>query len=261
MQSSLALTVLGSGTCTPSLQRQPAGYLLQRPDFHVLIDSGSGTIGRLMQAGLPVHALDAVVYTHLHLDHTGDLFPMLFSLRNSMGFSRTRDFWIYGPPGFAAFYQHLWALFGRWVLSEHYQIQVVEWQGFQHNALGPFVVETLPMRHTPSSLGYRFCTPEGQVVAFTGDADEGPQLAPLLQGATLAVVDCSTPDTGKLDGHLSPKGIRTALELAQQVGKPVERLLLSHFYPSAETPELLQAFEGAPVQQVMRAEDGLRLEL
>lgn len=250
----VTLTLLGTGTCTPSLCHQPAGYLLQLGDFSVLIDSGSGTVGRLMQAGLPVHALDAVVYTHLHLDHTGDLFPMLFSLRNSMGFTRTRDFLIFGPPGFQAFFDHLAALFGRWVISEQYHIQVVEWGAFQQHPLGPFQVETLPMKHTPSSLGYRFCTADGRVVAFTGDADEGPQLAPLLQGAAVAVVDCSTPDAEKLEGHLSPRGIREAVREGR-----VERLVLSHLYPPAQSPRLLQAFEGAPVQQVIQAQDGMRL--
>lgn len=256
------LTVLGSGTCTPSLFRQTAGYLVeyrQPPhSFRMLIDSGSGTIERLFRQGVPIHSLDAILYTHLHLDHTGDLFPLLFALRNSQGFSRTRDLPLYGPPGFRAFYDHLFALYGRWVVSSAYRLPVHELglEGSVPCPLGPLSLQAIPMRHTPNSMGYRLMSPDGRVIAFTGDADESPNLVPLFQDATLAVVDCSTGDSDKLDGHLSPTPIGQAAAQAQP-----QRLLLSHFYPSAEgaalETTLAQHYRG-PVQ---RAYDGLRLEI
>lgn len=252
-----SVTVLGSGTCTPSLQRQCAGYLLEYAGFRVLVDSGSGTIGRLMAIGLPVHALDAVVYTHLHLDHTGDLFPLLFSLRNSMGFVRTRDLPIYGPPGFAAFYDHLFQLYGKWVVSDRYRLPVTELgaDGPHPIPLGPLQLSAIPMRHTPNSMGYRFQAPDSRVIAFTGDADDSPTLLPLFDRASIVVVDCSTPDDVKLEGHLSPTPIGIAAGEAQP-----KMLLLSHFYPPAESAPLEDTIRQHFNGQIERAADGVKFE-
>ena len=51
-----------------SADRGPAGYAVESGDGLLLVDSGSGTLGRLHQAGLDFRRLERVLYTHTHVD-------------------------------------------------------------------------------------------------------------------------------------------------------------------------------------------------
>lgn len=227
-----SITVLGSGTCTPHPTRGCAGYLVQYRGRSFLMDSGSGTVDRLIRHGIIPHDLDGIFYTHLHLDHTADLFPLLFSLRNSGEFKRNRDIKIHGPPGFRAFYDHLAQVYGRWVLSSSYAIKVHEIAPGHGVDLGDGLqVSAHTMRHSKPAVGYRFIAQgpsdaQERVIAFTGDADDGPEMQKLIHDADIAVFDCSTPDDAKIPGHLTPTEIA---RLARESG--VKRIVLSHFYP------------------------------
>lgn len=256
-QPSLTLTVLGSGTCTPNRRRGNAGYLVESAGRSYLMDSGSGTIGRLALRGLPVHDLDALFYTHLHLDHTADLFPILFALRNAGGLHRERPLPIYGPPGFLRFFHALMEVYGSWVVSPAYQFEVME-LGPDAPAvtLGDLHVEAFPVRHSAGSVGYRWTAPgpDGDLsLAFTGDASEGMALAALIHRVDLAVMECSAPDEAPLPAHLTPSVIGHLAREAQ-----VGRLVLTHFYPPYQddpTPAVtaVRALVDCPV---VAAEDG-----
>jgi ribonuclease BN (tRNA processing enzyme) len=89
--------VLGSGG--PELQdkRASSGYLIWASGKpRVLIDSGGGSALRFGESGADVKALDVILFTHLHVDHSADL-PALIK---SSWFERRRDVLpIYGPTG------------------------------------------------------------------------------------------------------------------------------------------------------------------
>jgi ribonuclease BN (tRNA processing enzyme) len=61
----------------------------------LLIDAGPGTARRFAQTGAGVADLDAVLFTHLRVERTGDL-PALLQLAAA---PRDRPLPIYGPPG------------------------------------------------------------------------------------------------------------------------------------------------------------------
>lgn len=54
----MELTILGSGTCIPSLKRRAPAYLLKIGKKNILIDSGSGTIYQLEKIKLDFFNLD-----------------------------------------------------------------------------------------------------------------------------------------------------------------------------------------------------------
>ena len=73
----VCLQVLGSGG--PELQdkRASSSYLIwQDGKARILIDAGGGSALRFGQSGANVKDLCAVVFTHLHVDHSSD-FPAL----------------------------------------------------------------------------------------------------------------------------------------------------------------------------------------
>ena len=222
--------MFGSGTCTPHPSRQTAAYGVEVQGHRWLMDSGTGTIQRLVHQGWSPFDLDGLFYTHLHLDHTGDLFPLLFLLRNSEGQHRTRTLPIYGPPGFAAFFQALMGVYGRWVRTPEYDITLHELGGEVRRVdLGPVVVDTFRVRHSNTAVGYRWTEMEaggGRSLAFSGDAGEGAELVDLFSGVDVAVVECSSPDDHPIPGHLTPSRVSVLVNQA----KP-KQVVLTHFYP------------------------------
>jgi ribonuclease BN (tRNA processing enzyme) len=90
-----ALQVLGSGGPIAEADRAGTSYLLWidgKP--RLLIDAGAGSFLRFAQAGASIASLDAILLTHLHADHAGDLAGIL----NSGGFERrTKPLPVIGP--------------------------------------------------------------------------------------------------------------------------------------------------------------------
>ena len=62
----------------------------------ILIDSGGGSALRFGQAGAHVAQLDAVLFTHLHIDHSADFSALI---KSSYFEERKLPLPVYGPPG------------------------------------------------------------------------------------------------------------------------------------------------------------------
>ena len=95
------LQVLGSGGPELEDHRASSSYLIwQDGRPRVLIDSGGGSALQFGRAGAHVSQLDAILFTHLHIDHTAD-FPAL--IKSSYFEERHRPLPVYGPIGNPAF--------------------------------------------------------------------------------------------------------------------------------------------------------------
>ena len=89
--------ILGSGGPELEDKRASSSYLVwQDGRPRILIDSGGGSALRFGQAGAHVAQLDAVLFTHLHIDHSAD-FPAL--IKSSYFEERKLPLPVYGPPG------------------------------------------------------------------------------------------------------------------------------------------------------------------
>ena len=75
----MELIILGSGTCVPSLKRSSPALIIKAGGKVLLFDSGSGTIRRMLEAGITYHDIDYIFYTHIHPDHVSDLVPFIFT--------------------------------------------------------------------------------------------------------------------------------------------------------------------------------------
>ena len=73
----LSVTILGSGTCVPSLKRSSCSVLMRTGDNVLLFDSGVGTMKRLLEAGVEIFDVSFIFYSHFHPDHTSEFcFPI-----------------------------------------------------------------------------------------------------------------------------------------------------------------------------------------
>jgi ribonuclease BN (tRNA processing enzyme) len=97
----MRLILLGTGTPSPSLRRQSAGYLVEMAADRVVLDHGAGAHHRLLEAGRSASDVTHALLTHLHSDHILD-FPRLVLQRWDKGAGHVPELKVYGPPPLAA---------------------------------------------------------------------------------------------------------------------------------------------------------------
>jgi ribonuclease BN (tRNA processing enzyme) len=251
----MELIVIGSGTGVPSLRRGSPALAVKAAGRLLLLDVGSGTLRSLLRCGLDFNDLDILALTHRHPDHVGDLIPFLFATRYALGYTRREPFWLLAARGFTEFYGHLKAAFGEWVEPRPGLMNLrelaadgpdeVKWPGL--------TITSAPTEHTAGSLAYRV-EAGGRSLVYSGDTDVSDSLGALAQGADVLALECSNPF--KVPGHLTPP---EAGRLAARAG--VKKLLLTHFYPPCDEVDVVQLAQTEFAGEIIRAEDGLRLEV
>ncbi len=249
------VVVLGSGTCVPRRRRGPSGYLVEAGGHLLLIDSGSGTLGRLAQAGFDYRRLSHACYTHTHTDHTADLGPLLFALRYTPGFERRETLNLIGPPGFGEFFDQLsvpWPWIrpsGDWLDLQEIEGGTLEWPGLKLSAR--------PVEHAgiPANA-YRLET-GGCSIVFSGDTRYCRSVVEIATGADLLVIEASVPDGPEgTEVHLSAE---QAGRVAAEAGVP--KVVLTHFYPVCDEVDMVALCAKEFGGEVVVAEDLMELEV
>ena len=93
----MKITLLGTGTPTPSLKRASSGYLVEVGDDVIVMDHGPGSHQRLMETGKRAVDVTHFFCSHLHYDHCMD-YPRLVLQRWDMGADLIPDLKVFGPP-------------------------------------------------------------------------------------------------------------------------------------------------------------------
>lgn len=92
----MKVTILGSSSATPALDRHPSAQILSVSDHLYLIDCGEGTLFRLNAFKIRKQKIRAIFISHLHGDHFYGLIGLLTTM--SMH-ERTESLTIVSPPG------------------------------------------------------------------------------------------------------------------------------------------------------------------
>ncbi len=219
----MTLTILGSGTGVPSLERSSPAYLLSTPGRRFLVDCGSGALRQLLRSGTNCHDVDGVFVTHTHPDHIGDLIPLIHALKVTPDQRRNIPLRLFGPVGFGAYYEQCVAPVAS--TPRHFAVEISEvGRSFDVDELS---VTTCPTVHSEklSSVAYRFEL-DGRSIVVSGDCERDPELVTLARDCDVLVLDCSFPDALKIPGHLSAGECGS---LAAQAHAGI--LVLSHLYP------------------------------
>jgi ribonuclease BN (tRNA processing enzyme) len=250
----MEITILGSGTCVPSLKRGSPGLTLHIGERILLFDSGTGTIERMLKRGITYLDLDVVFYTHTHPDHVADLVPLVFACEYGEN-PRRRDFPLIGGKGFKTYFQAIQEVYGRWLRPDQFQIHIRE----VHDDIldyDLFRVITKPMKHLPESVGYRVESHEGKSMAFSGDTDYCPNLVELARDVDVLVIESALPDEMKADGHLTPS-------LAGRIGREAncKKMVLTHLYPVCDTVDIAQQCKQEYEGELLIAEDLMEIPI
>lgn len=258
MPRQMTVTILGSGTCVPSLKRSSCAVLVETGTSVVLLDSGAGTMRRLLEAGRTIFELSHIFYSHFHPDHSGELAPLLFATKYPDSRRRRRPLTICAGAGFGRFFSSLKNVYGRWIELEAGMLAVIELDTGRPDAarFDDFTVKSLPVDHNPESLAYRITDARGRSVVYTGDSDLCDNLAVIARDADLFICESALPDAQKVDGHLTPS---LAGDIAGRAR--VGRLVLTHFYPECDEADIEKECRKTYSGPLVLARDLMRLEV
>jgi ribonuclease BN (tRNA processing enzyme) len=252
------VTVLGSGTCVPSLKRSACAAMVRVGQARILVDSGPGTLRRLLEADTRIFDLTHVCYTHLHPDHTSELVPLIFATKYPDIDRRTMPLTICAGVGFDPFFKGLQQVYGNWIELPPGMLHLVELdnENPDHIRFDDFSVDTLPVDHNPESLAFRITDSLGRSVVFSGDTDYSENLVTLAKGAELLICESALPDDLKVNGHLTPS---LAGSIASRAG--VGKLVLTHFYPECEQADIRKQCRQTYAGPLVLAEDLMNFDL
>ncbi len=213
-------TVLGSSGGTPTRTNPASGYLVQAGSTSLWVDAGTGTFMELARRVDPGQ-LDAVVISHVHVDHCSDLFGLYGYL--AYGPSGIVPVPVFVPPGGA---EHL-AAFAR-ATAEHVFHHVLDLRTV--TAGDRIVVGDVDLSfgnavHPVPALVTRFETPDGSIV-YSGDTGPGGDLPSLAAGADLLVCEASLQ--GERTAETYPYHLTASEAGAVAAAAEVAELVVTH---------------------------------
>lgn len=235
----MELTILGCRSGMPADGQASSGYLVDVGETRLLLDCGPGIAAALSAVTTP-DTLDAIVITHVHLDHCYDLLPVGKTLLGSAlrypsgdALAQTevdlRRVPLYVPQGSAATFHRLAELFPVTtmpLLDRAFELafDVREYTPGDTFTIGAAEIHLELLAHSAPNCGVRITSGSG-VFAYTGDTGRTPALHSLADGADLLLAECSLtePDDGP-HGHLSAQD---AGDVATAAG--AGQLVLTHF--------------------------------
>jgi len=224
----MKLTVLGSGTFVPNLNRQNASYLLQDSRNNFVIDFGRGAINRLMEAGVSIYEIDSIFITHFaHPDHTADLLSLLFSLNvpANVKDNRKKDLYLYGPEGIKKYIKKMFGLMESPTIK--LKLVVKEVSPNETIKIDDWKITNFKVKHlNKSALAYRF-EKGNKIISFSGDSSYCDGLKKAIKSSDLAVLESTWPKNIEPGAHMT----------AEDAGKislesNVKKLILSHILDS-----------------------------
>jgi len=246
----LEVVVLGSGGPRAFGRAGSSYILLVDGTPRILLDAGPGAFLRIGELRLDLEKVNAVLLTHLHIDHSSDL-PAFFNARaltsdgsiayrvfgpdGSGLFPKTSRFidLLVGPDGAFAYQKTFGARESFTVRDLAISLDSPRTKIVDDDGL---IVEEIATHHGDCpSVAYRISY-KGVAVVFSGDMDASalPNLVQLAKDADLLIFNCAVLDppgspSQLYDLHTPPRKIGQA---ARDSG--VKSLLLSHLAPDVE---------------------------
>jgi ribonuclease BN (tRNA processing enzyme) len=276
--SPFELMVLGSGG-PRGFGRAASSYVVFVDGIaRILVDVGPGAFVRLGETSIDFKALDTLLLTHLHIDHTGDV-PAFVKSRD-LTFDAPMTFRIFGPAGAGAypsttvFVDRLFGKNGAFAYLPGFRnalrFDVVDLPtdaaASVHEVLreGDLRVTSIAVDHDDvPAVAFRI-EYAGRALVVSGDlASKNDNLAQLAAGADLLVYD-----TAVLDPPGSPKKLYDLHTPPHRIGEiaaeaRVRSLLLSHIPPAVDAAksDVLRSVHATFKGEARFAEDCSRIDL
>lgn len=252
------VTVLGGSAAGASPGQGCSGYLVEQGGTKIVLDLGPGTFPEL-RLHVDFRTLDAVVLSHLHLDHMLDLFALRYALAyNPISAPSEIPVWV--PPGGLRFLEDAARVFaGEVDASAFYDVfDIHEYDPEAELMLGSLTLRFRSTVHYVPCWAIRVTGGRDGDLFYTADTGPTADLLPLASGAGLVISEgTATLDDGEsfaVRGHLTPE---EAGILARDAGAQI--LLLTHLWAENDPFLALHNAESAFGGPVVLASRGTRV--
>lgn len=219
----MQVTVIGCAGSFPGPDSPASCYLIEHEETAIVVDLGNGSLGAL-QRHIDPACIDAVLLSHLHVDHCIDLTSFyVFRRYHPTGILPAVP--VFGPTGTAQRMAAAYGLDADPGMGGIFDFRAIgDGQGGPAQfEIGPFVITTTPVVHPVEAYAIRIDA-AGHALVYSGDTAPTPALTDLARGADVALFEASYLDGMGNDGvHLTA---RQAGEHAAAAG--VDHLVLTH---------------------------------
>lgn len=143
--------ILGTGSATPQLDRNPSAFFLTIDQVLFLIDCGEGTQFRILEHKIKVSRLKYIMISHLHGDHYFGLVGLISSLNLN---KRKEPLTIIGPKGLNEILI-LQFKYSNTILN--FELSFIETQSDTFNLVldtETFKIESFPLKHRVPCTGF-----------------------------------------------------------------------------------------------------------
>jgi ribonuclease BN (tRNA processing enzyme) len=230
--------VIGSSPAWPNPDGAHAGYLVEANGTRVLLDCGPGVLARLRERETwPM--VDAIVISHFHLDHFGDLVPWVWGIKHRPERGGA-ELWV--PPDGSAVLADLGARLGYPAMFED-TFELREYAALEPFRAGSIALLAAPMVHYRMPCHALRAEADGRSLVYSADTGPTPALADLARDADLFICEATLEtgaDDGDIRGHLSAD---EALEAAREAR--ARHVVLTHRPSELPVPDGVElAYDG-----------------
>lgn len=223
----MELTVYGNNASCPDKDGACSCYLLEADGKKILIDMGNGCLAKLQQQ-VDLSELDAIIISHLHFDHFGDLFCAKYRLETRKAYGENIGRKPVLVPALPA-----WA-FEELSTNDVFDIVCIR-DGMNYSFPDCSArISFIKVKHMIESYGLRVASGK-KTFAYSGDSGFCPQLKSIAYKSDLFLCESTylsglSGEHSEEDHHLSA---RDAAVISLESG--AKKLVLTHFHqPDAE---------------------------
>ncbi|MGL4522666.1 MAG: MBL fold metallo-hydrolase [Bacilli bacterium] len=212
----MRFTVLGFWGGFPEKNEATTGFLIEKDNFKLLLDCGSGVLSQLQNHCSPLE-LDAVLLTHYHHDHIADIGPLQYArLILKQGATNVPSLPIYGHDEDALHFE---------ALNHKEDTHAVAYDPNQLLQIGPFTLSFLKTVHPVTCYAVSITDGKNKVT-FTADSSYRSEFIDFAKDSDLFVCECNlyAHQSGESNGHMNSTEAGTIAQAAN-----VSELLLTHF--------------------------------
>ena len=220
----MKLTVIGCWGGYPAPGEATSAYLIEKDDFSLLVDAGSGSLAQL-QHYKNVMEIDAIILSHYHQDHIADIGVMQYAWLTQSYVNETDEI--------LPIYGHIEDEEGFSKLTHDFT-EGIAYDPDKTLEIGPFSISFLKTKHPVPCYGMKISDGETTIV-YTADTSYKKEWIKFSEQADLLIIDCNfyAKQDGSKAGHMTSK---EGGSIAKEAN--VKHLLLSHLPQYGELSQL-----------------------